>query len=93
MNELISLVQEACGEFESAGTPADLEDAKARYLGKSGRVTEQLKALAALSAEDKRTRGALINAAKQQVEAALQARREALAAAELQAQLRPRRST
>jgi phenylalanyl-tRNA synthetase alpha chain len=87
MNELTSLVQEARDDFERACAPADLENAKARYLGRAGRITEQLKALGALSADDKKSRGALVNAAKQQIEAALQARREALAQAELQAQL------
>ena len=87
MNDLSPLVQEARADFERASTPADLENAKARYLGKSGRVTERLKGLGALAADEKRARGALINAAKQLIEAALDARRQALAQAELQAQL------
>ena len=88
MNDLEQLVRDAQADFAHAGTPADLENAKARYLGKSGRLTEQLKALGALAPDDKKARGALINAAKQQVEAALQARRQALADAELDAQLK-----
>ena len=88
MNDLDQLVQEAACEFAAATTPADLENAKARYLGKSGRVTELLKALGALPPEEKKTRGASINAAKQGVEAALNVRRQALADAELQAQLK-----
>ena len=88
MNDLEPLVQEAHADFAQAKTPADLENAKARFLGKSGRITEHLKALGALAADDKKTRGALINAAKQHIEAALNARREALADAELQTQLK-----
>jgi len=88
MNDLEPLVQEAHADFARAITPADLENAKARFLGKSGRITEQLKALGVLAPDDKKTRGALINAAKQQIEAALNARREALADAELQTQLK-----
>jgi phenylalanyl-tRNA synthetase alpha chain len=88
MNDLAPLVQDAHTDFAQAGTPADLENAKARYLGKSGRITGQLKALAALPPDEKKARGAQINAAKQQVEAALNARREALAQAELQTQLK-----
>jgi phenylalanyl-tRNA synthetase alpha chain len=88
MSDLELLVREARREFAAAATPADLEDAKARYLGKSGRVTELLKALGALSVEEKKSRGAHINAAKQQVEAALTQAREALAQAELDAQLK-----
>ena len=87
MNEFDILVQEADADFSRASTPAELENAKALYLGRSGRITEQLKALGTLSPEQKKSRGALINAAKQRVEAALAARREALAHAELEAQL------
>lgn len=88
MNDLDPLVQEAQADFARAPTPAELENAKARYLGKAGRITEQLKALAALSVDEKKSRGALINAAKQQIEAALNARRDALAQADLDRQLR-----
>ncbi|HWI11143.1 MAG TPA: phenylalanine--tRNA ligase subunit alpha, partial [Burkholderiaceae bacterium] len=88
MNDLSPLVQEARDEFERAALPAELENAKARYLGKAGRITEQLKALGGMGPDDKKARGALINTAKQQIEAALNARREALAEAELQTQLK-----
>ena len=88
MNDLDQLVHDANTDFAQATAPADLENAKARYLGKSGRVTVQLKGLGALPPEDKKVRGALINAAKQQVEAALNARRQAMADAELEAQLK-----
>ena len=88
MSDLESLVREARSEFAAAATPAELENAKARYLGKGGRVTELLKALGTLSAEEKKTRGASINATKQQIEAALTQAREALAQAALDAQLK-----
>lgn len=88
MNDLDSLVDAARVEFAEAPTPAELENAKARYLGKAGSVTELMKGLGALAPEQKKARGAEINAAKTAIEAALQARRDALAAAELEAQLR-----
>ena len=88
MSDLDSLVSAAQAEFGAAATPADLENAKARFLGKAGRVTELLKSLGALSVEEKKTRGAEINATKQRIEAALGARRQALAEAELDAQLK-----
>jgi len=87
MNEFDPLVHEAEAEFARASAPAELENAKARFLGKSGRITDQLKALGALAPEAKKARGALINAAKQRIEAALNARREALAQADLDRQL------
>ena len=87
MNELNAIVESAKAAFGQAVTPADLENAKAIYLGKSGRITDMMKGLAALSVDEKKSRGAAINLAKQAIEAALVARREALADAELQAQL------
>ncbi|MCS6809670.1 MAG: phenylalanine--tRNA ligase subunit alpha [Tepidimonas sp.] len=87
MNELDSLVQAARAQFAQAATPQELENAKARFLGKQGLLTERMKALAQLAAEERKAAGAAINAAKQAVEAALQARRAELAQAELQRQL------
>src|SRR3954471_10769749 len=87
MNEFDSLVEAAEADFARAAAPAELENAKARYIGKAARITDLLKTLGALGADEKRTRGASINAAKQRIEAALQARRDALARAELDRQL------
>lgn len=88
MNELDSIVESARQGFALATTPADLENAKAQYLGKAGRLTELMKGMASLSVDEKKTRGAAINLAKQAIEAALNARRQALADAELEAQLK-----
>lgn len=88
MNDLDSLVQAAEADFAAAASGAALEDAKARFVGKSGRITELLKGMAALPPEQKKTRGAEINQAKARIEAALQRRRDALAEAELEGQLR-----
>ncbi|MDR0226274.1 MAG: phenylalanine--tRNA ligase subunit alpha, partial [Burkholderiaceae bacterium] len=88
MNELDSLVESAQQLFAQAATPADLENAKAQFLGKSGKMTELMKGMAQLSVEEKKSRGAAINVAKQAIEAALTARRKALADAELEAHLK-----
>lgn len=88
MNELDALVDSARTQFAQAATPADLENAKAQFLGKAGRITELMKSLGALPVEEKKARGAAINFAKQAVEAALTDRRQALADAELAAQLK-----
>ncbi len=87
MNELNAIVESAKAAFSVAATPADLENAKAQFLGKSGRITELMKGMAALSVDEKKSRGAAINLSKQAIEAALNDRRQALADAELQAQL------
>jgi phenylalanyl-tRNA synthetase alpha chain len=87
MTELNDIVDTAKAAFLQAFTPADLENAKALFLGKSGKITELMKGMAALSVEEKKSRGAAINLAKQAIEAALTERRQALADAELQSQL------
>jgi len=87
MNELDSIVDSARSAFAAALTPAELENAKAQFTGKTGRITELMKGMAALSVDEKKTRGAAINLAKQAIEAALNARRQALADAELESQL------
>ena len=87
MDDLSPLVAQAGQSFDAARTPAELEDAKARFLGKSGELTAQMKLLATLPVDEKKARGAEINAAKQQVETLLNARRQALADAELERQL------
>lgn len=87
MNELNSVVDSAKAAFALARTPADLENAKALFLGKSGRITELMKGLAALAVDEKKSCGAAINLAKQAIEAALNGRRQALADAELRLQL------
>jgi phenylalanyl-tRNA synthetase alpha chain len=88
MNELDTIVQDAQAAFATASAPADLENAKAVFLGKTGRITELMKGMAALSVDEKKSRGAAINIAKQAIEAALAERRAALARAELDVQLR-----
>ncbi len=87
MTALNAIVDAATAAFAATRAPAELENAKAQFLGKSGRITELMKGLAALPVEEKKAQGAQINLAKQAIEAALQARREALAEAELQLQL------
>ncbi|HVZ46455.1 MAG TPA: phenylalanine--tRNA ligase subunit alpha [Ramlibacter sp.] len=88
MNDLQPIVDGAREAFSKARTPADLENAKARFTGRSGRITELMKGLASLSVEERKTLGAAINQAKQAIEAALNERRQQLADEELQAQLK-----
>jgi phenylalanyl-tRNA synthetase alpha chain len=87
MEELERIVERAHAAFQAAGDPAALENAKARFLGKSGELTAQLKGLAALAPEERRSAGARINAAKEQIERALDARRAQLADSRLRARL------
>jgi phenylalanyl-tRNA synthetase alpha chain len=87
MNSPEALVEAARAAFVAAPNPVELENAKARFLGKQGSVTELMKGLAALAPDEKKAQGARINAAKVEIEAALAARRKALADTELERQL------
>jgi phenylalanyl-tRNA synthetase alpha chain len=78
MQELQIILDDALLNFAAISDAAELENAKARYLGKEGSLTGLLKGLGKLSAEERPAAGARINQVKQQIEAALQARRDAL---------------
>jgi phenylalanyl-tRNA synthetase alpha chain len=85
--DLDRLVDAARAAFAAAMQPAALENEKARYLGKHGAITERLKALSKLTAEERRAAGAAINAAKEAIEQLLVERRHALADVRLNEQL------
>jgi phenylalanyl-tRNA synthetase alpha chain len=87
MQELDKLVAEAAALFAGITDADALEQAKARYLGKAGALTELLKGLGKLSSEERPAAGALINAAKQKLEEALNAQRELIAGRALEASL------
>jgi len=87
MQELQTILDDALKSFAVITDAAELENAKARYLGKEGSLTGLLKGLGKLSAEERPAAGARINQVKQQIEAALQARRDALQHQALQQKL------
>ena len=87
MNEIDKIVAAGEADFSAATDPAALENAKAKYLGKAGALTDLLKSLGKLPAVERPAAGAAINAAKVQLEAALARRRDALADAKLAQQL------
>jgi phenylalanyl-tRNA synthetase alpha chain len=87
MDDLNALVDRARDEFARCGDPPALENAKAKYLGKTGAITERMKALAKLDARDRPAAGVRVNAAKSEIERALDERRAALGEAKLAAQL------
>jgi len=87
MQEIESIVAAALAEFAGCGDAAALENSKARYLGKTGRLTELLKSLGGLAAAERPAAGARINQAKGRLEAALERRRQELSDARLARQL------
>ena len=87
MQDLETIVARAAAEFAAAADPASLENAKARFLGKTGELTGLLKQLGSLSPEEKKSFGQRINTAKQQIEAALDSRRKELDLRKLESRL------
>ena len=87
MHDLDSIVARALADFASAGDPAALENAKARYLGKGGELSALQGTLKSLPPEERREFGARFNSAKTRIEDALEARRAELADAKLSARL------
>jgi phenylalanyl-tRNA synthetase alpha chain len=85
--DLTALREQALAEIAACGDSAALEDVRVRWLGKKGRFTEQAKSLGALPASERPAAGALINAAKEEVQAAIEARRGALARADIERRL------
>ena len=87
MDDLRALIDSARRDFSASADPAALENAKAKYLGKAGAITEHMKALAKLGASERPAAGARINQAKAVIEQELEARRAAIADAKLAEQL------
>jgi phenylalanyl-tRNA synthetase alpha chain len=87
MQELEQIVADAGKSIAATASIAELEQVKARFLGKSGSLTELLKGLGKLSAEERPKAGAGINQAKAEVEGMLQARRDAILAGEVNSKL------
>ena len=87
MQDLDAIVSRALADFASAGDPALLENAKAKYLGKAGELTAFQSTLKSAPPEQRRELGQKFNAAKQKIEAVLEARRGELADAKLSARL------
>ncbi len=88
MNEsLDTLQQDAERAIGDAADLRALEQCRVDWLGKKGRITEQLKQLAALTGYEKKAFGEKVNRIKQAVSAQIEVRQSVLAAAALDAQL------
>ena len=87
MHDLDVIVGEALAQFATIDDPDELERVKARFLGKTGALTDLLKGLGKLPAAERPTAGSRINEAKATLEAALLARRDAIRTARMEARL------
>ena len=87
MSSLDELEQQALQAVADSADAAALDEVRVRYLGKKGLLTQQLKQLGALPAEERPAAGQEINRIKQQVQAAIESRGETLQKTALDAQL------
>lgn len=77
-DKLKSIEQEAVQATAAAASEADLQQVRARYLGRKGEVTTVMKGMGQLSAEERPLVGALVNEVKGRLESLFAARQDAL---------------
>ncbi len=87
MQELDQLLSRALAEVSGAPDLAALDQARVQFLGKKGELTDQLKQLGSLPAEQRPSAGQAINQAKQTLKTAINERRDTLESARLDAEL------
>ena len=87
MEHLKQLVTDGLDAVAQAADEAALDQVRVQYLGKKGELTQQLKSLGKLSAQERPAAGAKINEAKQQVQDAITVKRTMMAANALSKQL------
>ena len=86
-DELTALRDELEGAVQAADSLEALEDVRVRALGRRGSVTGLMKSLGRAAPEERRERGQALNLLKQAVSDAIDARKAALAEAELERRL------
>ncbi len=82
--ELAQLQEETLAAIAAAETTSALEEVRVRVVGKSGTLTGYLRSMGSVPKEERALVGKAVNEARNCVEEALAARKEALAAAELE---------
>ncbi len=87
MSSLESLKSELLSAVQGAPDMAALEAARVSALGKKGKLTELMKGLGGLDAEARRVQGQALNQLRGALEAAIQAKKDALEAAALDVKL------
>lgn len=87
MTDIVKLESELLGAVDKAADEAALEALRVGALGKSGSVSALLKTLGAMSPDERKQNGPLINGLKDKVMQAINARKDALGATALGARL------
>jgi phenylalanyl-tRNA synthetase alpha chain len=87
MDKFEDLISHARVAFDEASELAQLDQVKARFLGKAGALAELRKGIASLPKEERPKAGARFNEVKDSIERLLSGRREAIQALALSARL------
>jgi len=87
MENIDNLKNHTLDAINKAQDLKSLDEVRVSVLGKKGAITELMKGLAALSVEEKKEMGKNLNILKAEIEKALEAKREGLSVAELNAKL------
>ena len=87
MMDLEALKSDLMARIEAAGDVAALEDIRVSALGKKGEITAQMKQLGGLDPEARKAAGQALNALKDVIAGALDAKKSGFADAELNARL------
>ena len=85
--QLKQLEQEALAKIEATSNLKELNDVRVAYLGKKGPITDLLKGMGKLSAEERPKMGALVNTVRENLTDVLTAKSTALEEAAIQEQL------
>jgi len=85
--ELEAIIEEAQEAVQQANTPVELDAVRVAFMGKKGKVTDLMKGLGGLSAQERPAAGQKINLAKQQVQGLINTKIQQLKQAELNAKL------
>ena len=78
MDNISALLDEGREAVQATESLEALDEIRVRYLGKKGALTQQLKQLGSLPAEERPAAGQAINKAKQDLQESIEARRETL---------------
>ncbi|MBM3486582.1 MAG: phenylalanine--tRNA ligase subunit alpha [Alphaproteobacteria bacterium] len=87
MQNIDQIRTELLAEIAAAATADDIERVRVAALGRKGSVTELTKTIGALAPEERRAAGALINVLKDEIAAAIEARKTAIETGALSARL------
>jgi phenylalanyl-tRNA synthetase alpha chain len=84
---LTDIQTRAIAAIDAATSSKTLEEVRVAFLGKNGELTAQMKTLGTLPPEQRKEAGAVINAVKDEITTAIEAKKSALETAELNARL------